>query len=145
MKKTAFNTNLIFFILLFSVFLFLTIFFLTDSEEKDVALFVAGLFLCAVPVFAIVISPLLFIFENDKLTIVYCFGFKEEISWREIKSISKWGGWFRGNGRGFPIYEISYPTRKKLPYFAQAHIPHNKKTAKLLQSFYKKKINEYWD
>ena len=104
-----------------------------------------GFVLAAAPIFGIVISPVIYIFEDDSLTIVYFLGVKEIITWKEIRSIRKMGGWFGGKGRGFPVYEVVYPKHKKTPFFVEDCIVSNKKTAKLLKEYYKKNIKEYWD
>ena len=143
--KIAFNTHLIFFFFLLLVFVGLAIFFLTDSEDGDVALSIVGFALAVAPIFGIVISPVIYIFEDNKLTIVYCLGMKEIITWKEIRSIRKMGGWFGGKGRGFPVYEVIYPKHKKTPFFVEGCIVSNRKTAKLLKVYYKKNIKEYWD
>ena len=144
-RKVTFNTHLIFFFVLFLIFISLAIFFLTDSEDADIALSIVGFALAAASVFGIVISPVIYIFEDDKLTIVYCLGMKEIITWKEIRSIRKMGGWFGGKGRGFPVYEVIYPKHKKAPFFVEGCIVSNRKTAKLLKEYYKKNIKEYWD
>ena len=142
-RKIAFNTNQIFFFVLLFIFICLAIFFLTDSEDGDIALSVAGFALSAAPIFAIVISPVIYIFEDDKLTIVYCLGIKEVIAWKEIRSVTKRGGWFKGTGRGMPVYEIAYSNKKKIPFFVEACVAHNKKTKKLMKEYYKNNIEEY--
>ena len=144
-RKIAFNTHLIFFFFLLLVFVGLAIFFLTDSEDGDVALSIVGFALAVAPIFGIVISPVIYIFEDNKLTIVYCLGMKEIITWKEIRSIRKMGGWFGGTGRGFPVYEVIYPKKRKTPFFVEGCIVSNRKTAKLLKVYYKKNIKEYWD
>ena len=144
-RKIAFNTYLIFFFFLLLVFVGLAIFFLTDSEDGDVALSIVGFALAVAPIFGIVISPVIYIFEDNKLTIVYCIGMKEIITWKEMRSIRKMGGWFGGKGRGFPVYEVIYPKHKKTPFFMEGCIVSNRKTAKLLKAYYKKNIKEYWN
>ena len=144
-RKVAFNTHLILFFVLFLIFIGLAIFFLTDSEDADIALSIVGFALAAAPIFGIVISSVIYIFEDDKLTIVYFLGRKEIIAWKEIRSIRKMGGWFGGKGRGFPVYEVIYPKHKKTPFFVESCIVSNRKTAKLLKAYYKKNIKECWD
>ena len=144
-RKIAFNTHLIIIFVLFLIFIGLAIFFLTDREDGDIALSVAGFAMAVAPIFGIVISPVIYIFEDDKLTIVYCLGMREVIAWRDIRSIRKMGGWFGGKGRGFPVYEVVYPKHKKTPFFVEGCIVSTRKTAKLLKEYYKKNIKEYWD
>ena len=64
-RKIAFNTHLIFFFFLLLVFVGLAIFFLTDSEDGDVALSIVGFALAVAPIFGIVISPVIYIFEDN--------------------------------------------------------------------------------
>lgn len=144
-RRIVFNTHLIIIFVLFLIFIGLAIFFLTDSEDADIALSIVGFVLAAAPVFGIVISPVIYIFEDDKLIIVYCLGMKEIITWKEIRSIRKMGGWFGGKGRGFPVYEVIYPKKRKTPFFVEGCIVSNRKTAKLLKEYYKKNIKEFWD
>ena len=144
-RKIVLNTHLIFVFLLLLFFIGLAFFFPTDSEDGDAFLSILRILISVVSVFAIVISPVIYIFEEDKLTIVYCLGIKEVITWKEIRSIKKMGGWFGGKGRGFPVYEIIYPKKSKTPFFVEGCIVSNKKTAKLLKEYYKKNIKEYWD
>jgi hypothetical protein len=143
-RKIVLNTHLILLFLLLLVFIGLANFFLLDSEDGDAFLSIVGIMISAVPVFAIVISPVIYIFEDDKLTIVYCLGIKEVITWKEIRSIKKMGGWFR-KGRGLPVYEVTYPKKRKTPFFVEGCIVSNRKTSKLLNEHYKKNIKEYWD
>ncbi len=144
-RKIAFNTYLIFLFTLLLVFVGLAIFFLTDREDADIALSVSGFVLAAVLGFAIAISPAIYIFEDDKLTIVYCLGMKASVTWKEIRSVKKMGGWFKGKGKGFPVYEVIYPKKGKMPFFMEGSIVSNRKTAKLLKEYYKKNIKEFWD
>ena len=144
-RKIVLNTHLIFVFLLLLFFIGLAFFFMTDSEDGDAFLSILRILISVVSVFAIVISPVIYIFEEDKLTIVYCLGMKEMIAWKEIRSITKRGGWFGGKGRGFPVYEVIYPKKSKTPFFVEGCIASNKKTAKLLKEYYKKNIKEYWD
>ena len=144
-RKIVLNTHLIFVFLLLLFFIGLAFFFMTDSEDGDAFLSILRILISAVSVFVIVISPVIYIFEEDKLTIVYCLGTKEMIAWKEIRSIRKRGGWFGGKGRGVPVYEVIYPKKSKTPFFVEGCIASNKKTAKLLKEYYKKNIKEYWD
>ena len=143
-RKNAWNTHLVFFFILFVIFIRLAIFFAVDREERDIALAVVGFVLAAAPLLAIVISPVVYVFDCEKLTIVYCLGVKETIAWKDIRSITKRGGWF-GKGQGLPVYEIAYPRRDKLPFFAQSCVVSNRRTARLIQEHYRKPIKEDWD
>ena len=144
-RKIVFNTHLIIIFALFLIFISLAIFFLIGSEDGDIALSIAGFVLASAPIFGMVISPVIYIFEDDKLTIVYCLGMREVIAWKDIRSVRKMGGWFGGKGRGFPVYEVVYPKHNKTPFFVEGYIVSNRKTAKVLKEYYKKNIKEYWD
>ncbi len=141
-RKMALNTHLIFFFILFLIFSGMAITFAV--EDGDIALSVVGFVLAAAPIFAIVISPVVYIFDREKLTIVYCLGVKETIAWKDIRSITKRGGWF-GKGRGLPDYQVAYPRRHKLPFFAQSCVSSNRRTERLIKEYYKKNIKEDWD
>ena len=91
-RKYAFNTNLVFFFVMLFIFICFAILFLTDNEEDNILGAICGFALAVAPAFAIIISPIVYIFEDESLTIVYCLGFKERIAWEKIRSITKWGG-----------------------------------------------------
>lgn len=141
-RKYAFNTHIVFFFVMLFIFIGLAILFLTDSEEGSIPGVICGFALAGAPIFAIIISPIVYIFEDESLTIVYCLGFKERIAWKKIRSITKWGGWFLGNGRGMPVYEIAYPHKEKYPFFVNATIARNRKTTKLVKKYYKRSIED---
>ncbi len=140
-REKAFNTHLILFFALFLVFLGLGVFILLDG---DIMLSVVGFLFAIVAIFAIIISPVVYIFDDDKLTIVYFFGIKETITWKYVRSITKRGGWFQKR-RGFPVYEISYPQKEKVPFFVEGCVTSSGKTKKLLKKYCKKNIKEYWN
>ena len=141
-RKYAFNTHIVFFFVILVIFICLAIFFLKDSEEGSIFCAIGGFALAVAPIFAIIISPVVYIFEDESLTIVYCLGFKERIAWKKIRSITKWGGWFLENGRGMPVYEIAYPHKEKYPFFVNATIARNRKTTKLVKKYYKRNIED---
>ena len=58
-RKIAFNTHLIIIFALFLIFIGSAIFFLTDSEDADIALSIVGFALAAAPIFGIIISPVI--------------------------------------------------------------------------------------
>jgi hypothetical protein len=63
-RKIVFNTYLILVFLLLLVFIGLANFFLLDSEDGDAFLSIVGIMISAVPVFAIVISPVIYIYSR---------------------------------------------------------------------------------
>ena len=141
-RKYAFNTNLVFFFVMLFIFIGLAIFFLMDSEDGSIPCAIGGFVLTVAPIFAIITFPIVYVFEDESLTIVYCLGFKERIVWKKIRSITKWGGWFLGNGRGMPVYEVAYPHEEKYPFFVNATIARNSKTTKLIKKYYKRNIED---
>lgn len=143
-RKIAFNTHLILFIILIAVFSYVSI-GLLSSEGDSPLLSLCGFSLVAVFVFAILISPLVFVFDDDNLTIIYVLGTKEIIPWKEIRSITKLGGWFGGKGKGMPTYKIAYPKSKKGPFYVDSSVSCSFKTKRLMKLYYGKKIKERWD
>ena len=141
-KELAFNTNLIFFAALFVVFIVMAISFLVENAEESIACAIGCFIISAAPLFAIVISPIFYIFDSEKVTLLYCVGIREQISWKEIRSITKDGGWFRGSGKGMPTFEISYPKRRKYPFFVNSNITRNRKTTNLIKKYYKQQIRD---
>ena len=82
-RKFAFNTHLVFFFVMLFIFICLAIFFLTDSKDGSIPCAIGGFALAVAPIFAISISPIVYVFEDESLTIVYCLGFKERIVWKK--------------------------------------------------------------
>ena len=148
-RKIAVNTHFILFFVFLVIFINLAVFFLITSKNVNVFPAVVISVPTAVLIFVVLISPVVYIFEDDKLTIIYCIGTKEIIAWKEIRSITRCVGWFlgksKGTDRGLPVYEVDYQRKKKLPFFAKACIVNSTKTSKLLKEYYKKNIKEYWN
>ena len=145
-RKIAFNTHFVLFFVVMVIFSVFTAFFLINGN-------VFSAVVCAIPtvimIFVVLISPVMYAFEDDKLTIRYCIGIKEIVEWKEIRSITRCVGWFIGksNGadRGLPVYEVDYQRKKNLPSFVKPCIVNNTKTTNLLKEYYKKNIKEYWN
>ena len=143
-RKIAFDTHLIPISLLLVIFVAMAVFFLNDSEDGNIALAIACFALCAVPIFALLVSPFIYIFDRQGITVVYTLGFKERILWQEIRSVSKRGSWWhRGMGGGMPVFEMAYPRQKKYPFFVESSVARNRRTAALFKEYYKKDIAEY--
>ncbi len=109
--------------------------------DKDFWLAIVIYAFALLPIFCILISPLCYIFTEQDVTIIYCFGIKEIVKWSEVKDITKYGSWFT---RGLPHYRVSYPKfigTKKQPFFVNGEISCSKKTKKYIKMFYKKEIN----
>ena len=148
-RKIAINTHFILFLVILIVFINCAILFFINSKNGDMFSALVISIPLIIMIFVVLISPVVYIFEDDKLTIIYCIGIKEFIEWKEIQSITRCVGWFIGKSkstdRGLPIYAIDYQRRKKLPFFLKAHISNNTKTSKLLKEYYKNNFHEYWN
>ncbi|MBQ8683265.1 MAG: hypothetical protein IJ518_01965 [Clostridia bacterium] len=135
-KHIAINTHLILCVVLFIVFLGLSISCAIESEIGLSIMF--GIFVL-LPIFVFAISSLYFSFSDDYVEIVYNFGQREQIKWTDIRSISLMGSWI-GAGGGSPHYVIAYPRKDKRLFFVVGEIQKTRKTKKFIEKYYKKKI-----
>ncbi len=135
-KHIAVNTHLFLWCVLFIVFLGLSI---SCGTEKDFGLCILFALFILLPVFVFLISPLYYIFSDESVEIIYNFGQKEIIKWSDIRSISLMGSWIDDCG-GLPHYVISYPIKEKRLFFVVGKIQKTRKTKKLIEMYYKKKI-----
>ena len=141
MKKTkqkhyAFNTQLLFVIAFFIVFLVLSI---CAAIEQEIGLSIGFAVATLLPVFVLLISPLYVVFSDEEIEIVYIMGQKEIIKWKNIRYIRLNGAWI-SRGGGFPHYEVAYPTDVKRAFFVRGEIPKIRKTKKYIKLYYKKDI-----
>ena len=141
MKKTkqkhyAFNTQLLFVIAFFVVFLVLSI---CAAIEQEIGLSIGFAVATLLPVFVFLISPLYVTFSDEEIEVVYIMGQREIIRWRNIRCIYLNGSWVIGSG-GLPHYEIAYPTNVKRAFFVRGEIPKTRKTKKYIKMYYKKEI-----
>lgn len=134
-KYKALNTHMVLWLFLF---ISLTILSVYSFIGKETGLAVAFLIFAVISISPILFTPIYYIFTQKDITIVYLFRIKEKIEWWEIKSITEKGGWIGGNGT--PHYSISYPKRKKRPFFVTGEIIKTRRTKKLLKKFYIKEI-----
>ena len=142
-QKKAFNTDIIVYAVLLLILIAMALFFWMDSENNKVLSIVCFAF-CAVPIFAFVISPTVFVFDREGITIVYLLGMEERILWGQIRSVSERGSWWhRGRGGGMPAFEISYPRRGKYPFFMDLCVTRNRRTKRLFKEYYKGDIEKY--
>ena len=138
MKKTkqkhyAFNTQLLFVIAFFVVFLVLSI---CAAIEQEIGLSIGFAVATLLPVFVLLISPLYVVFSDEEIEIVYIMGQREFIKWKNIRCIYFWVS----GGGGFPHYEVAYPTDVKRAFFVSGEIPKTRKTKKYIKMYYKKDI-----
>lgn len=136
-KYIAFNTHLIFCILLFAVFFCI---FISCAMEKEIVLCIISAIFALFHIFVFVISPLYFVFSDECVEIIYNFGQRERIMWNSIRDIYLMGNWFGRTG-GSPRYVIAYPRKGKKLFFINGEIPKTRKTKKLIEKYYKKKID----
>ena len=97
-----------------------------------------GIFIL-LPIFVFLISPLYFVFSDEYVEIVYNFGQRELIKWKDIRNISLMGSWI-GRGGGLPRYSVAYPKKEKRLFFVVGEITKSSRTTKLIKEYYKKKI-----
>ncbi len=135
-KHIALNKHLIICILLFFVFLGISI---SCAIENEVGLSIMFAVFLLLPIFVFAISPLYFVFSDEYVEIIYNFGQREIIGWRDIRSISLMGSWI-GAGGGLPHYVIAYPRKEKRLFFVVGEIPKTRRTTNLIKKYYNKKI-----
>lgn len=133
-KQTAFNTHLSLALILFLIFAGLAVLCGTEKEMGTAVGFAVAALL---PLFFFFISPLYFVFSEDEVRIVYCFGQRECIPWSGVRSVSLIGSWV---GVGMPYYSLAYPTKEKRPFFVRGEIAKTGKTKRLIQKYYKRNV-----
>jgi len=135
-KYIALNTHLLLCVILFIVFLGISI---SCAIEKEIGLCIMFAVFNLLPIFVFTISPLYFSFTDEYVEIVYNFGQREKIKWSDIRNISLMGSWI-GTGGGLPRYVIAYPKKEKRLFFVVGEIQKTRKTKRFIKKYYKKKI-----
>ena len=135
-KHIALNTHIILCFFLFVIFLGLSI---GCAAENEIGLSIMFAVFILLPIFVFAISPLYFSFTDEYIEIVYNFGQREKIKWKEIRNISLMGSWI-GAGGGLPHYVIAYPRKGKRLFFVVGEIQKTRKTKKYIENYYKWKI-----
>ncbi len=133
-KHIAINTHLMLPIILFLIFVGISIASIVENELWGAIGFGIATIL---PIGVFVISPLYFVFDDEAAKIVYNFGQSLTIPWKEIREIFLLGSWIGG---GIPRYVISFPQRDKRLFFIVGEISKTRRTKKLIKSYYKGKI-----
>lgn len=136
-KKYVFNWRLSVPFFLLVIFVGISIFCATQGQW---GLFIAFIILAILSVFVILIQPLIIVFSEREIRIVYTVGFKEIIPANEIRNIYSMGRIFERRGFG-PIYVVAYPRANKMPFFANGELPKTHRMKMLLKSFYKKEFS----
>lgn len=107
-------------------------FFVEKIYVMGAVLLIIGL----LSLFVLLTSPVYMLFSQKELVIVYFFGSKETIQWKEVRQIHKYGGWLFSRGDGFPHYSVVYPKSEKRPFFMVGDIPKTRRVSRLLAEFY---------
>lgn len=140
MKKKAqylaFNTHLILCVIMLAIS---AVFMWLSVTDKEIIPAMISMLIGLPALFVIFISPILFIFTEQNVTIVYWFGLKETISWSNVREIYKEGSWFIKH-KGPPHYVLTYPKHNKKPFFMNGEIPKTFKTKYLIEKFWGQKI-----
>ena len=135
LKKTVLNSRIIAPLLLGALFICLGIGSLvyvdTDIASARVMLAIILFVVAAFYLLFFIIQPICFVFEEEKLTIRYFFGFYEIIYWEKVKKavLENMRTFFPG------IYAMRFRlvteggTQGKKTFFTTGEIPANKKTA----------------
>lgn len=129
----AYNTHLLSMLFMLLCFLFFAVMGFVLEEVVPAIIFLC---LCPLPIFCFLISPLYVIFTEQEITIVYFWGIKERIAWRQIRHIEERGSWFHKHSC-LPEYHIAYPKAEKYPFFADGSIPKTRKIKKMMERFYR--------
>lgn len=136
-QHIAFNTQLFFALFVFIAFILISIYAALDGK---IGVAIGFSIATLIPICFSLISPLYIIFSDEDIKIIYVLGQKEIIKWREIKGISRCGGWFL-RFQGPPYYAITYySTVKKRAFWVKGEIPKTRKVKTLIKHYYKKDI-----
>ena len=135
-KQIAINTHLWLPIVLFMIFMTISI---SCISENEIGMTVGFLIASLLPIFVFLISPVYYVFSEENITITYLLGQKEEIKWNSIRSITLYGSWLSRVG-ATPHYHIAYPTNEKRAFFINGDISKTRKTKRLIKKYYKKNI-----
>ena len=135
-RKIAVNTNL----MLYLAFFFISICIgIVNPLKNEIVNYIIIAFLSLVIIFLLVIFPLYYVFSDECVEIIYTFGIKEKIKWKEIDVIIV-DNWYDSRSTVLSHYMIVYPKKKKSPFFAMGTIAKNRRTTKLIKKHYKKEF-----
>ena len=146
-RKIAFNTLFILFFAIFIGFSHFMFSFFINSKDGNIFPAIISSMPTIFFLFTVIKSPVVYVFDEDKLTIIYCLGIKEVILWQDIQSITRrvrWVSHEKAYERGLPVYLVNYTRKKEKPFFFWNHIANTAKTTDLLKKYYKKNIKEDW-
>ena len=136
-REIAINTHLWLSIVLFSIFILLASLGIREREAWSSVGFGVAAFL---PLLVFLISPMYYVFSEERVVIIYLWKQKEEIQWSSVRSITMSGSWI-GRWDGLPHYHVAYPSKAKRAFFLCGDISKTRKTKRLIQAYCKKEID----
>ena len=139
MKNLIVNTRCIFFLLVFMMLIAFGVWTMDEAIAISVFMIVVGCFLFLG--YAIVF-PLCCVINSQGVAVYYVFGFvKKRAGWNELKYVEDHhaeGGVLPWSGE----YQIAY-FQTRFPLWEKACVPKTKKTAKLIEKYYRGTIEKY--
>ena len=133
---TAFNTQLLFVIVMFLIFASIAYCFF---KSREIGFAIGFCIATLLPIFVFLTSPLYMVFSHKEIKIVYVLGQIETIQRTEIRNIMSLGG-FCSEYELLPYYEISYRRSEKQPFFVNGELPKTFRVKRLMKKYYKDKL-----
>ncbi len=119
-------------------FFVITIFSLVWFIIDEIGLGIASVFLAIFQILFILITPISYIFSEEKLIIQYIFGLEENIPWQNVRTITSH---LEEAGRYYYLdsYKFYYYSEEKHPFYMHGVVAKNKKTIYLMDKYCPKK------
>lgn len=135
-EEKIFNKRILGFVICFFVMLAFSLLWLVLDET---VLAMACIILSLLQIAFILITPISYIFSEERLLIKYFFKHKENIPWQHVKAV------VRNHEEAFrytflDTYKIYYYSKEKHPFYMQGVVSKNKKTTALLEKYCSKKL-----
>jgi hypothetical protein len=123
-----------FIIAFFVAMIFSLVWFIID----EIGLGIASVFLAIFQILFILITPISYIFSEEKLIIRYIFGLEENIPWQNVRTITSH---LEEAGRYYYLesYKFYYYSEEKHPFYMHGVVAKNKKTIYLMDKYCPKK------
>ena len=112
------------------------VFFWAEVVYMGIIFFIGAL----LQIFAIITTPVGYIFSQERVVIKYLFGLEESTTWGRVFSVTRW---FEEPFKYFylDVYKLTYRQEKKRYFFMEGIIVKNKKTTELMKKYCPKKID----
>lgn len=123
-----------FIIAFFVITIFSLIWFIIDEN----GLGIACVFLAILQIVFIIITPLSYIFSEEKLIIRYLFGLEENIPWHHVRAITSHSE-KAGRYLYLDSYKFYYYSKEKQLFYMQGVVSKDKNTKKLMNKYCPKK------